>query len=209
MKALRHTRPMKLLKKFVRPWGMNISEYVIKFEQLYFKARFFHMEILDGVWAYRLLNSANPTNEQKLLVKAAVSKIDYQIIKDQLKKVFISTSTNVDKETEVDKTDVKPEENEVFFTSRGKNYRQQNSYSGNQNRNRNKQNLKTNITIKKWTHLIMKKKFHDATFVVRNFVRKKFSKKMLQKNLLMIWLYEQLNICPFRRFSLTISIWDL
>ena len=71
MKALRHTRPMKLLKKFVRPWGMNISEYV---EQLYFKARFFRMEILDGVWAYRLLNSANPTNEQKLLVKAAVSK---------------------------------------------------------------------------------------------------------------------------------------
>ena len=66
-----------------------------------------------------------------------------------MKKVFISTSTNVDKETEVDKTDVKPEENEVFFTLRGKNYRQQNSYSGNQNRNRNKQNLKTNITIKK------------------------------------------------------------
>ena len=185
MKALRHTRPMKLLKKFVRPWGMNISEYV---EQLYFKARFFRMEILDGVWAYRLLNSANPTNEQKLLVKAAVSKIDYQIIKDQLKNVFISTSTNVDKKTEVDKTDVKPEENEVFFTSRGKNYRQQNSYSGNQNRNRNKQNLKTNITIKKWKHLIIKK-FHDATFVVRNFIGKNFSKKMLQKNLLMIYDY--------------------
>ena len=185
MKALRHTRPMKLLKKFVRPWGMNISEYV---EQLYFKARFFRMEILDGVWAYRLLNSANPTNEQKLLVKAAVSKIDYQIIKDQLKNVFISTSTNVDKKAEVDKTDVKPEENEVFFTSRGKNYRQQNSYSGNQNRNRNKQNLKTNITIKKWNHLIITK-FHDATFVVRNFIGKNFSKKMLQKNLLMIYDY--------------------
>ena len=51
---------------------MSISEYVIKFEQLYFKAKPFHMEILDGVLAYRLLNSANLTNEQKQLVKVKV-----------------------------------------------------------------------------------------------------------------------------------------
>ena len=50
------------------------------------------MEILDGVLAYRLLNSANLTNEQKQLIKATVNKRDYQIMKDQLKKVFSSTS---------------------------------------------------------------------------------------------------------------------
>ena len=44
------------------------------------------MEILDGVLTYRLFNSANLTNEQKQLVKATVSKMDYQIMKDQLKK---------------------------------------------------------------------------------------------------------------------------
>ena len=44
------------------------------------------MEILDGVLAYRILNSANLTNEQKQLVKITVSKMDYQIMKDQLKK---------------------------------------------------------------------------------------------------------------------------
>ena len=65
---------------------MNISDYVIKFEQLYFKAKSFYMEILDGVLTYRLFNSANLTNEQKQLVKATVSKMDYQIMKDQLKK---------------------------------------------------------------------------------------------------------------------------
>ena len=65
---------------------MSISDYVIKFEQLYFKAKSFYMEILDGVLTYRLFNSANLTNEQKQLVKATVSKIDYQIMKDQLKK---------------------------------------------------------------------------------------------------------------------------
>ena len=56
---------------------MSISDYVIKFEQLYFKAKSFYMEILDGVLTYRLFNSANLTNEQKQLVKATVSKMDY------------------------------------------------------------------------------------------------------------------------------------
>ena len=64
-------------EKFIRPSGMSISDYVIKFEQLYFKVESFHMEILDGFLAYRLLNRANLTNEQKQLVKATVSKMDY------------------------------------------------------------------------------------------------------------------------------------
>ena len=76
-------------EKFAQPSGMSLSD-VIKFEQLYFKAKSFHMEILDGVLAYRLLNSANLTNVQKQLVKATLSKTDYQIMKDQLKKVFTS-----------------------------------------------------------------------------------------------------------------------
>ena len=61
---------LKKRKKFVRPSGMNISGYVIKFEQFYFKAKSFHMEILDCVLAYRLLNSFNLTKEQKQLVKS-------------------------------------------------------------------------------------------------------------------------------------------
>ena len=108
--------------KFVRSSGMNISDYVIKFEQLYFRAKSFHIKILDGVLAYRLLNSANLTNEQKQLVKATVSKMDYQIMKDQLKKVFTSTSTNVHNKTNIDKIDVKLEENEVFYTYKKTNY---------------------------------------------------------------------------------------
>ena len=51
-------------------------------------------------------------------------------MKDQLKKVFTCTSTNVDNKTGVDKTNVKSEENEVFYTSRNKYYRQQNIYRG-------------------------------------------------------------------------------
>ena len=35
------------------------------------------MEILDGVLAYRLLNSANLTREQKQYVKVTVFEMDY------------------------------------------------------------------------------------------------------------------------------------
>ena len=110
-------------EKFVRPHGMSISDYVIKFEQLYFKAKSFRMEIHDGVLAYRLLNSANLTLEQKQLVKATISKMDYSIMKDQLRKVFTSdivkdSSNNVKIEDEV-----KIEEDEIFYSSgRGHNY---------------------------------------------------------------------------------------
>ena len=52
-------------EKLLRPLGTSISGYVIKFEQLYFTVISFHMEILDGVLAYRLLHIANLNNEQK------------------------------------------------------------------------------------------------------------------------------------------------
>ena len=41
-------RPMTL-QKCIRPLGMSISDYVIKFKQLYFKVKFFYMERLDDV----------------------------------------------------------------------------------------------------------------------------------------------------------------
>ena len=113
----------------------ELFDYVIKFEQLYFKAKSFHIKILDGVLAYRLLSSTNLTNDQKQSVKATVSKMDYQIMKNQSKNVFTSTSTNVNNKTEIDKIDVKSEENEVFYTSKNKNYRQHNSYRGSFSRN--------------------------------------------------------------------------
>lgn len=37
----------------MQPTGMSTSDYVIKFKQLYFMAKSFHMEILDGALAYR------------------------------------------------------------------------------------------------------------------------------------------------------------
>ena len=62
-------------------------------------------------WLIGYSKSANLTKEQKQLVKATVSNMDYQIMKDQLKKVFTSTSGYVDNKADIDKIDVKSEEN--------------------------------------------------------------------------------------------------
>ena len=45
-------------EKFVKPPEMKISDYVIKLEQLYSKAKNHKMTMSDGAVAYRLLNSA-------------------------------------------------------------------------------------------------------------------------------------------------------
>ena len=104
-------------EKFVTPHDMSISDYVIKFEKLYFKAKSFKMEILDGVLAYRLPNSANLTIDQKQLVKATINKMDYTIMKDQLRKVFttITVGEHYDS-SKIKKDEIKVEEDEIFYS---------------------------------------------------------------------------------------------
>ena len=46
-------------EKFSTPHEMSISDYVKKFEQLHQIDKSHKMEVLDGVFAYRLLNNAN------------------------------------------------------------------------------------------------------------------------------------------------------
>ena len=55
--------------------------------------------------------------------------MDHQIAKKKrpTKKVFTSTSCNVNNKTEEDTSDFKLEQNDIFYKSRDKNYRQQNS----------------------------------------------------------------------------------
>ena len=43
-------------------------------------------------------------------------------MKNQLRKIFAIASTNIDNKADIDKIDVKLEENEVFYTSKNKNY---------------------------------------------------------------------------------------
>ena len=59
------------------------------------------MEIHDGVLAFRLLNSANLSDSNNLLIKATLTEMKYSLMKDQLNKVFASTSVSVQPKAEV------------------------------------------------------------------------------------------------------------
>ena len=73
-------------EKFTKPSDMTISDYIIKFEQLYSRAKSHKMEILDGVLAYRLLNGAGLTENHKQLVRATVLEMKYDTMKSQVEK---------------------------------------------------------------------------------------------------------------------------
>ena len=74
-------------ERFVKPAEMKISDYIIKFEQLYSKAKNLNMTISDGAVAYRLLNSAGLSESHKQLVRATVTEVKYDAMKKQLTKV--------------------------------------------------------------------------------------------------------------------------
>ena len=80
-------------EKFKRPANMNINDYVLKFESLYHQAKSHKMEILDGVLAYRLLNNANLSHEEMQLVKATITEMTYENMKQKLKMVFTNSKT--------------------------------------------------------------------------------------------------------------------
>ena len=53
------------------------------------------MPILHPAYSYKLLNSANLSKKQKQMIKASVSKIDYNTIKEQLREVFTNNVDNL------------------------------------------------------------------------------------------------------------------
>ena len=79
---------------FSRAPSMTVSDYIIEFERLYNKAKQHRMGLPDGVLAYRFLNSVNISSHHVQLVRATLSELSYQSMKDQLKKIF-SDPTNL------------------------------------------------------------------------------------------------------------------
>ena len=104
-------------EKFIRPPDMKISDYIIKFEQLYSKAKNHSMTVSDGAVAYRLLNSAGLPESSKQLVRATVSEMKYDTMKSQLTKVFTNTCSGVNPEL-----NIKTEGSDTFYNSNVESY---------------------------------------------------------------------------------------
>ena len=77
---------------FQRPENMTMKNYLVKFEHLYTKIKDHKMELPDGVLAYRVLNSANLSNEQMTLCRAAMMDLKYPEMVKQLKRLLITST---------------------------------------------------------------------------------------------------------------------
>eukprot|EP00112_Aurelia_sp_Birch-Aquarium-sp1_P025873 Seg886.5 transcript_id=Seg886.5/GoldUCD/mRNA.D3Y31 product="hypothetical protein" protein_id=Seg886.5/GoldUCD/D3Y31 len=68
-----------------------MREYLNNFEKLYTKIKAHNMELPDGVLAYRVLNSANLSEEEMKLCRATLTNLKYDKMIEQLLKIFGGT----------------------------------------------------------------------------------------------------------------------
>ena len=59
-----------------RPKDMNMKEFLNNFERLYNKLKVYQMELPDGVLAYRVLKSANLSEENEKLARATITTLN-------------------------------------------------------------------------------------------------------------------------------------
>ena len=105
-------------EKFKRPTEMPISEFVVEFERLYNKAKAYEMILPDGILAYKFLNNANITDSHEKLIRATMTALSYNSMKEQLRKIFgdisISISSNKSKPSIDSNPQVKIEPTDEF-----------------------------------------------------------------------------------------------
>ena len=116
---------------FKRPRSMPIKEYLIKFDSLYNKIKKYKMELPDGVLAYRVLNSANLSDEEMRLCRATLNELKYETMTKQLTKIFgdILTTQCLEESKEI-------KEEPVFEASVHQDYRSRSRYTRGRGRTR-------------------------------------------------------------------------
>lgn len=94
-------------EQYKRPYDLKMSEYINEFERRWKKTNSKGTQLSQNVLAYRLLKSANLTEENERLLKATVKEMTYDGVKDQLKKIFagrVAEEISVNVKTEIEDT---------------------------------------------------------------------------------------------------------
>ena len=108
-------------ENFKRPLEMRMREYLNNFEKLYTKIKAHGMELPDGVLAYRVLNSANLSEEEMKLCRATLTTLQYDKMVEQLLKIFGDTVSPSFGKSDVKEESVfvaSNEEGEAYYSSR-------------------------------------------------------------------------------------------
>eukprot|EP00111_Clytia_hemisphaerica_P016506 TCONS_00048945-protein len=130
--------------KFKRPNDMPIADFVVEFERLYNKAKAYEMILPDGILVYKFLNNANISDSHEKLIRATMTELSYNSMKDQLCKVFgdlsLSVSSNKSKDVGAVNNPVKFESrNEMTFETP---YRDRSNRGGRSRPNRGRFNFR-------------------------------------------------------------------
>ena len=68
--------------------GVNITDFVVEFDQLYHRLAQFDMKLPDDVLAFFLLSAANVSEENEKLARAKCKKLTYTDTKTTIFKNF-------------------------------------------------------------------------------------------------------------------------
>ena len=120
--------------KYTRDTDVSIATYISEFERRYSKAKEHGCELSSSVLAYFLLNQAKLSDNNNKLVKATVTKLDFEEMKSKLKKVFGSGESDKvvqdDFKIKIEDINISEENEEDVFYGRYGNSRPFPRYSG-------------------------------------------------------------------------------
>ena len=71
-------------EKFRRPSDMSMADYVAEFERLYNKSKVYEMVLPEGILAYKFLNNANLSDTHDKLIRATMTDLTYNSMKNQV-----------------------------------------------------------------------------------------------------------------------------
>ena len=92
--ALSKFQALEAFEVYKRPSKLSISDYINEFEQCLNKVKTYSEDVSDSVLPYRILKHVNLKENKEQSIKATISDLSYDLMKDQLKKIFKKLSAS-------------------------------------------------------------------------------------------------------------------
>ena len=85
---LKKYEALEAFENYKRSNSTSVQEFLNEFTQRYNKTKSYGTTMSEDILAYRLLKSANLSEQNEQLAKATASDLKFDVMKDQLKKIF-------------------------------------------------------------------------------------------------------------------------
>ena len=85
---LKKYEALEAFETYKRSSNTSMQEFLNEFTRRYNETKSFGTTMSDDILAYRLLKSANLSEKHEQLAKATISDLKFDVMKDQLKKIF-------------------------------------------------------------------------------------------------------------------------